>query len=54
MRLVVDAQLPKRLARGFATRGFDALHTLDLEQGRAIVRPTPRSWSSRAGKIALS
>ncbi len=33
MRLVVDAQLPKRLARWFGTRGFDALHTLDLEQG---------------------
>lgn len=33
MKLIVDAQLPRRLARWLAARGHDALHTLDLEEG---------------------
>jgi predicted nuclease of predicted toxin-antitoxin system len=32
MKLIVDAQLPKRLARWLSARGHDALHTLDLPQ----------------------
>lgn len=35
MKFIVDAQLPKRLARWLAARGHDVLHTLDLpEQNR--------------------
>ncbi|HSO82097.1 DUF5615 family PIN-like protein [Thiocapsa sp.] len=35
MRFIVDAQLPRRLARWLNTRGHDVLHTLDLpEQNR--------------------
>ncbi len=30
MKFIVDAQLPKSLARFLCTRGFDAIHTLDL------------------------
>lgn len=30
MKLLVDAQLPRRLARELAAVGHDALHTLDL------------------------
>jgi predicted nuclease of predicted toxin-antitoxin system len=30
MKFIVDAQLPKSLARFLAARGFDAIHTLDL------------------------
>jgi len=30
MRFLVDAQLPKALARFLCERGFDAIHTLDL------------------------
>ena len=33
MRLLVDAQLPRRLARWLVMRGYDALHTLDLPNG---------------------
>jgi predicted nuclease of predicted toxin-antitoxin system len=33
MKLLVDAQLPRRLARWLSTRGHDALHTLDLPNG---------------------
>jgi predicted nuclease of predicted toxin-antitoxin system len=30
MRLLIDAQLPKRIARLLAEAGHDAIHTLDL------------------------
>jgi predicted nuclease of predicted toxin-antitoxin system len=30
MKFLIDAQLPKTLARFFRERGFDAIHTLDL------------------------
>ena len=30
MKFIVDAQLPKSLARFLSERGFDAIHTLDL------------------------
>ena len=30
MKFIVDAQLPKSLARFLSERGFDAVHTLDL------------------------
>jgi len=33
MRFIVDAQLPRRLARRLPARGHDALHTLDLARG---------------------
>jgi predicted nuclease of predicted toxin-antitoxin system len=33
MRFIVDAQLPKRLARWLTDRGHDVLHTLDLPGG---------------------
>lgn len=33
MTFLVDAQLPRRLARRLNALGFDAIHTLDLPQG---------------------
>lgn len=30
MKFLIDAQLPKSLARFLIERGFDAIHTLDL------------------------
>ncbi len=30
MKFLIDAQLPKTLARFLSERGFDAIHTLDL------------------------
>lgn len=32
MRFLVDAQLPKSLARFFSERGSDAIHTLDYRE----------------------
>lgn len=33
MKFLVDAQLPKRLARWLAARGHDVVHTLDMPGG---------------------
>ena len=33
MKLLVDAQLPRRLARELAAAGHEATHTLDLPEG---------------------
>jgi predicted nuclease of predicted toxin-antitoxin system len=33
MRFLVDAQLPRRLARRLTEAGHDAIHTLDLPKG---------------------
>ncbi len=33
MKFIVDAQLPRRLARELAAFGHDAVHTLDLSAG---------------------
>ena len=35
MKFLVDAQLPKRLARFLQDQGHDAIHTLDLSLGNA-------------------
>ena len=33
MKLLIDAQLPRRLVKSFREAGFEALHTLDLPLG---------------------
>lgn len=33
MKFLIDAQLPPSLKKLFAEKGFDCIHTLDLEQG---------------------
>ena len=33
MKFLIDAQLPRALARWLETRGHDAVHTLDLPKG---------------------
>lgn len=35
MKFLVDAQMPKRLARFLRSQGYDAIHTQDLSQGNA-------------------
>lgn len=35
MKVLADAQLPRRLARWLTESGHDALHTLDLPKGNA-------------------
>ena len=45
MKFLVDAQLPRRLARWLSDRGCDAVHTLDLPTGNAT---TDRDLIERA------
>lgn len=33
MKFLIDAQLPRRLVKGFHEAGFEAIHTLDLPLG---------------------
>lgn len=33
MKLIIDAQLPRRLADGLRKNGHDAIHTIDLPDG---------------------
>lgn len=47
MNLIVDAQLPRRLARELAAAGHDVLHTLDLPLGN---RTTDEDISALAAK----
>ena len=35
MRFVIDAHLPKRIARVFIELGYDAIHTSELPEGNA-------------------
>jgi predicted nuclease of predicted toxin-antitoxin system len=35
MKFLVDAQLPRRLARFLQSQGYDAIHTRDLPEGNA-------------------
>ena len=37
MRFLIDAQLPRRLAKCLVAAGHDALHTLDLPQGNRTI-----------------
>ncbi|WP_300970662.1 DUF5615 family PIN-like protein [Thiocapsa sp.] len=40
MRFIVDAQLPRRLARWLNARGHDVLHTLDLPEQALFISPS--------------
>jgi len=38
MKFLVDAQLPRRLARWLQASGHDAIHTRDLPEGNRMVQ----------------
>lgn len=54
MRLIVDAQLPRRLARWLATRGHDVLHTLDLPDANTTRDTEITDLACREGRIVVS
>lgn len=54
MRLIVDAQLPKRLARWLADHGHDVLHTLDLPEGNRTPVTDIIDLACREGRVAVS
>ena len=54
MKLIVDAQLPKRLARWLAAHGHDVLHTLDLPEANATPDAAIVELACREGRIVVT
>ncbi len=54
MKWVVDAQLPRRLTRLFATAGHDAIHTADLPAKNRTPDPVILDISDREGRIVVT
>ena len=54
MKFLVDAQLPKKLARWFSARGYDAIHTLDLPEKNKTSDEQINELSLRERRIVIS
>ena len=54
MRFLVDAQLPRRLARQLATEGHDAIHTLDLSDGNRTSDAAIIDLADREGRVVVT
>jgi predicted nuclease of predicted toxin-antitoxin system len=54
MKFIVDAQLPRRLARWLATRGHEVLHTLDLPDGNRTADREIIELACRDDRIVIS
>jgi predicted nuclease of predicted toxin-antitoxin system len=54
MRFIVDAQLPRRLARWLASHGHDVLHTLELPNANATPDAEISDLAYREGRIVVS
>ena len=54
MKFIVDAQLPKRLARWLASHGHDVLHTLDLAQANRTPDAAIAHLALLEGRVVLS
>jgi predicted nuclease of predicted toxin-antitoxin system len=54
MKFLVDAQLPKRLARFLQSAGYDAIHTSDLPQRNATRDSDLNTLSIQEQRILIS
>lgn len=54
MKFLVDAQLPKRLARFLEQAGYDTVHTQDLQQGNATPDTEINEISVREKRIVIT
>jgi predicted nuclease of predicted toxin-antitoxin system len=54
MRLLVDAQLPRRLVRLFQSAGFESIHTLDLPSGNRTSDTEINSLSTREQDVVVT
>ena len=54
MKFLVDAQLPRRLARWLQRMGYDALHTLDLPSGNQTTDTEINACAARDGRIVVT
>ena len=54
MNFLVDAQLPRRLARRLQEAGHDALHTLDLPAGNRTTDSEINTLSLRESRVVIT
>ena len=54
MKFIVDAQLPKRLARFIQEQGYDCLHTQDLPGGNATSDTDINELSLREQRVVVT
>ena len=54
MRFLIDAQLPRRLARELAAAGHDATHCLDLPLGNRTPDAEVASVAAREGRVVVT
>ncbi len=54
MKFIVDAQLPRRLARWLREKGFDAIHTLDLPARNRTVDDYINVLSIAENRVVIS
>lgn len=54
MNFLVDAQLPRRLARKLRELGHDALHTLDLPNGNRTPDTEINEVAQRDGRVVVT
>jgi len=54
MRFVLDAMLPRRLARRLNASGHDAVHTLDLPLGNRTSDRDIRALADRDGRVVVT
>ena len=54
MRFLIDAQLPRRLARHLVEAGHDATHTLDLPQRNATTDDELARVADAEGRVVVS
>ncbi len=54
MKFLVDAQLPRRLARQIAALGHDALHTLDLPMANKTPDETIIQLAARDSRVVVT
>ena len=54
MKFLVDAHLPRRLARLLASAGHDALHTLELPAGNRTTDDQINSQAAREDRVVVT
>jgi predicted nuclease of predicted toxin-antitoxin system len=54
MKFIVDAQLPRRLARELAASGHDAVHTLDFPAGNRTPDEDIVAAAVREGRVVVT
>jgi len=54
MKFVVDAQLPRRIARDLAAAGHDVVHSLDLPLGNRTPDDAIAELADREGRVVVT